>query len=51
MDHVPCLLAHLPQNDLGEPSGIASPDPVHRRGPELDHVVPDDSKKPHEMHE
>jgi acetyl-CoA carboxylase carboxyltransferase component len=51
MDHVRRLLAHLPQNNLGEPPGIASHDPVDRRDPELDHVVPDDSQKPYDMHD
>jgi acetyl-CoA carboxylase carboxyltransferase component len=51
MDHVRRLLAHLPQNNLGEPPRIASHDPVDRRDPELDHVVPDDSQKPYNMHD
>jgi acetyl-CoA carboxylase carboxyltransferase component len=51
MDHVRRLLAHLPQNNLGEPPRIASDDPVDRRDPELDHVVPDDSQKPYNMHD
>jgi propionyl-CoA carboxylase beta chain len=49
MDHVRSLLAHLPQNNLGEPPRLASTDPVDRRDPELDHVVPDDSQKPYDM--
>ncbi len=51
MDHVRRLLAHLPQNNLGEPPRIPSHDPVDRRDPELDHVVPDDSQKPYNMHD
>src|ERR1035437_4158663 len=51
MDHVRRLLGHLPQNNLGEPPRIASRDPVERRDPELDHVVPDDSQKPYDMHD
>ena len=51
MDHVRRLLAHLPQNNLGEPPRIPSHDPVDRRDPELDQVVPDDSQKPYNMHD
>src|SRR5450756_775079 len=51
MDHVRRLLAHLPQNNLGEPPRVASHDPADRRDPELDHVVPDDSQKPYNMHD
>ncbi len=51
MDHVRRLLAHLPQNNLGEPPRISSHDPVDRRDSELDHVVPDDSQKPYTMHD
>ena len=51
MDHVRRLLGHLPQNNLGEPPRIASRDPVGRRDPELDHVVPDDPQKPYDMHD
>jgi acetyl-CoA carboxylase carboxyltransferase component len=51
MDAVRRLLAHLPQNNLGEPPRIASDDPVDRRDPDLDHVVPDDPQKPYDMHE
>jgi propionyl-CoA carboxylase beta chain len=51
MDHVRRLLAHLPQNNLGEPPRIASNDSADRRDAELDHVVPDDSQKPYDMHD
>jgi acetyl-CoA carboxylase carboxyltransferase component len=51
MDHVRNLLAHLPQNNLGQPPRVASTDPTDRRDPELDHVVPDDSQKPYDMHD
>jgi propionyl-CoA carboxylase beta chain len=51
MDHVRRLLAHLPQNNLGEPPRFASADPTDRRDAELDHVVPDDSQKPYDMHD
>ncbi len=49
MDHVRRLLAHLPQNNLGEPPRLASTDPADRRDAELDHVVPDDPQKPYDM--
>jgi propionyl-CoA carboxylase beta chain len=51
LDHVRRLLAHLPQNNLGEPPRIASRDPADRRDPELDHLVPDDSQTPYDMHD
>ncbi len=51
MDHVRRLLGHLPQNNLGEPPRVVSRDPVERRDPELDHVVPDDPQKPYDMHD
>jgi acetyl-CoA carboxylase carboxyltransferase component len=51
MDHVWRLLAHVLQNNLVEPTRIASHDPVDRRDPGLDHVVPDDSQKPYDMHD
>src|SRR5664280_2476317 len=49
MDHVRNLLAHLPQNNLGQPPRVASTDAADRRDPGLDHVVPDDSQKPYDM--
>jgi len=51
LDAVRRLLAHLPQNNLGEPPRIASADPVDRMDPALDHVVPDDPSLPYDMHE
>jgi acetyl-CoA carboxylase carboxyltransferase component len=51
MDHVRLLLGHLPQNNLGEAPRIASSDPVDRRDPELNHVVPDDPQRPYDMHD
>ena len=51
LDHVRRLLAHLPQNNLGEPPRIASRDPADRRDPELEHLVPDDSQTPYDMHD
>ena len=51
MDQVRAILGHLPQNNLGEPPRISTVDPADRRDPELDHVVPDDSQKPYDMHD
>jgi len=51
MDNVRRLLGHLPQNNLGEAPRAASSDPVDRRDPELDHVVPDDPQRPYDMHD
>jgi len=51
MDHVRRLMGHLPQNNLGEAPRVASSDPVDRRDPELDHVVPDDPQRPYDMHD
>jgi propionyl-CoA carboxylase beta chain len=51
MDNVRRLLGHLPQNNLGEAPRAASSDPVNRRDPELDHVVPDDPQRPYDMHD
>jgi len=51
LDAVRRLLAHLPQNNLGEPPRVASADPIDRMDPALDHVVPDDPSLPYDMHE
>jgi acetyl-CoA carboxylase carboxyltransferase component len=45
------LLAHLPQNNLAEPTVIASTDPATRMDVELDAVVPDESSRPYDMHD
>ena len=50
-DHVRRLLAHVPQDNLVEPTRIASHCPVNRRDLGLDHGRPDDSEKPYEMHD
>ncbi len=44
------ILGHLPQNNLSDAPRIPSHDPVDRRDPELDTIVPDDPQKPYDMH-
>ena len=51
LDHVKRLLAHLPQNNLGEPPIVASSDPPDRMDVALDDVVPDEPQKPYDMHD
>jgi propionyl-CoA carboxylase beta chain len=51
MDAVRRLLAHLPQNNLGDSPAIQSHDPRDRMDAELDAVVPDDSSRPYDMHD
>ncbi|HSK53194.1 MAG TPA: acyl-CoA carboxylase subunit beta [Clostridia bacterium] len=43
------LLAHLPQNNLGDPPRVDSTDPVDRADPALDTIVPDDPRTPYDM--
>jgi len=43
------ILSYLPQNNLEEPPLLESRDPVDRRDPELDRIVPDDPQKPYDM--
>jgi len=50
LDAVRRILAHLPQNNLADPSRVESSDPVERMDPELDRVVPDDPRQPYDMH-
>jgi propionyl-CoA carboxylase beta chain len=45
------LLAHLPQNNLGEPPRLATDDPAGRMDEELDAIVPDDPAHPYDMHD
>jgi propionyl-CoA carboxylase beta chain len=45
------ILDHLPQNNLGSAPRRASRDPVDRRDPELDTIVPDDPSLPYDMHD
>lgn len=43
------ILGHLPQNNLSEPPIQPTTDPVDRRDPELDTIVPDDPTQPYDM--
>ena len=45
------ILSHLPQNNLETPSLAPTDDPSNRMDPELDLVVPDDPRKPYDMHD
>jgi len=43
------LLSYLPQNNLEDPPRLPGSDPVDRRDPELDELVPEDPRKPYDM--
>jgi propionyl-CoA carboxylase beta chain len=45
------ILAHLPQNNLGDSPVIATTDPPDRMEAALDAVVPDDPRQPYDMHD
>ena len=45
------IIGYLPQNNLGDPPRAASDDPIDRRDPALDTVVPDERSQPYDMHE
>jgi acetyl-CoA carboxylase carboxyltransferase component len=47
--HVKRLLSFVPSNCVEEPPAIATSDPIDRRDPELDTIVPDASDKPYDM--
>jgi propionyl-CoA carboxylase beta chain len=51
LDHVRRLLSFLPQNNLGDPPALPTRDPIDRRDPALDGIVPDDPSKPYDMHD
>ena len=51
MDHVRRLLAHLPQNNLGDAPVVATSDPSDRMDAELDEAIPDEPTKPYDMHD
>src|SRR5690606_3758669 len=51
MDHVRRLLAHLPQNNLGDPPVVATSDPSDRMDAELDEIIPDEPSRPYDMHD
>ena len=44
------VLAHLPQNNLGDAPRGTTTDPADRRDVALDAIVPDDPSKPYDMH-
>ncbi|MFQ5599960.1 MAG: acyl-CoA carboxylase subunit beta, partial [Candidatus Krumholzibacteriia bacterium] len=43
------LLSYMPQNNLEDPPRADRSDPIDRRDPELDDLVPDDPKKPYDI--
>ncbi len=43
------LLSFMPQNNLDDPPRLPCDDPVDRRDPELDTLVPEDPKKPYDI--
>ncbi len=51
LDAVRDILAHLPQNNLGDPPRIEARDPADRMDAALDRVVPDDPRTPYDMHD
>jgi len=50
-EQVRLLLSHLPQNNVADVPLVPTRDPGDRMDPELDHVVPDESDKPYDMHD
>ena len=44
------ILGFLPQNNLSDAPLLPTADPIDRRDPELDSIVPDDPQKPYDMH-
>ena len=45
------LLSYLPQNNLSDPPRLACTDPVDRRDPELDDIIPEEPTRPYDMHD
>jgi acetyl-CoA carboxylase carboxyltransferase component len=45
------ILSFLPQNNVDDPPRVEPSDPIDRRDPELDAIVPDDPAQPYDMHE
>jgi propionyl-CoA carboxylase beta subunit len=43
------LLSYVPQNNLEDPPRVDCKDPIDRRDPELDTLVPEDPKKPYDI--
>jgi propionyl-CoA carboxylase beta chain len=50
-DDVRRLLAHLPQNNLGDAPQVPTDDPTTRMDPALDSIIPDDPRTPYDMHD
>ena len=44
------ILGFLPQNNLADAPLLPTADPIDRRDPGLDTIVPDDPQKPYDMH-
>jgi acetyl-CoA carboxylase carboxyltransferase component len=49
LDLVRRLLSFLPQNNVDDPPRVPTDDPIDRRDPELDTLLPDDPGRPYEM--
>ncbi len=45
------LLTYLPANNLDEPPSVPSDDPPDRRDEKLNKVIPEDPRKPYDMHD
>jgi propionyl-CoA carboxylase beta chain len=45
------LLSFLPQNNLSDPPRLSCGDPVDRRDPDLDSIIPEEPTRPYDMHE
>ncbi len=45
------ILSYLPQNNIDEAPRVATADPINRRDPALDGIVPDDPAQPYDMHD
>ncbi|HWP64567.1 MAG TPA: acyl-CoA carboxylase subunit beta [Candidatus Limnocylindria bacterium] len=51
LDLVRELLSFLPSNNLDDPPFVPTDDPVDRRDPSLNELVPDNPNKPYDMHD
>ena len=45
------ILAHLPQNNVGDPPQLRTADPADRMDAELDTLIPDDPRRAYDMHD
>ena len=43
------LLSYMPQNNLEDPPQLPCMDPIDRRDPQLDDLVPEDARKPYDI--